>query len=366
MLAGVGLFVPQLDEMLSQDGNEPSPVASNDREARSTWTAVDLSPHLSGDDAGERPTLLRRTDGQYLLYGGRVHLFYGPPESSKGWLTLLAGTQCLEAGGVVVYVDLEDSPRSAVERLLALGADPSVITDRFVYVRPDEPLSSPAAMEDLQDILRLAPALFVVDGVTEVMTLHDLDPNSNPDTSRFMALLPKKAAAAGAAVVLIDHVTKDAERRGRYPVGAGHKLAMLDGTGLSLDVVRLFGRGLEGMARITLHKDRLGFVRAAAAGGTVAGELHMSPGEEGRLDLRVKPAKAGPFRPTVLMERISRRLEHGDALSQNRILDEVLGKRTALIQALACLVAEGYVAVEHKGQAAIHSSVKPFREEEEQ
>ena len=32
-------------------------------------------------------------------------------------------------------------------------------------------------------------------------------------------------AAAGAAVVLIDHVAKDKEKRGRYAIGAQHKLA---------------------------------------------------------------------------------------------------------------------------------------------
>jgi hypothetical protein len=76
-------------------------------------------------------------------------------------------------------------------------------------------------------------------------------------------------------VALLDHVTKDAQGRGRYAIGAQHKLASIDGAAYSLEVVRPFGRGLTGVARIDVTKDRPGFVRSFAVGGSHVAELHV-------------------------------------------------------------------------------------------
>jgi hypothetical protein len=77
-------------------------------------------------------------------------------------------------------------------------------------------------------------------------------------------------------------------------------------------------------------------------------------------------APSDTFRPTVLMERISRFLESQDeACSQNHIRERVTGKVAALLQALDLLVAEGYVeAFEGPRGARLHRSVERFRDEE--
>ena len=74
----------------------------------------------------------------------------------------------------------------------------------------------------------------VIDGMTEAMVLHSLDPDHNADVARFMATLPRVLTKTGASVIVIDHVTKARESRGRYAIGAQHKLAAIDKTTLVL------------------------------------------------------------------------------------------------------------------------------------
>ena len=59
-----------------------------------------------------------------------------------------------------------------------------------------------------------------MDGITEAMSLHGLQLQDNNDVARFMVMLPRRFARTGAAALLIDHVTKDRETRGRYAIGA--------------------------------------------------------------------------------------------------------------------------------------------------
>ncbi len=78
----------------------------------------------------------------------------------------------------------------------------------------------------------------VIDGVTEAMSSNGLDPNSNADVATFNALMPKRIAKEGAAVVMIDHVTKSEEGLGRYAIGGQHKLSAVDGSAFTVEETR--------------------------------------------------------------------------------------------------------------------------------
>jgi hypothetical protein len=170
---------------------------------------------------------------------------------------------------------------------------------------------------------------------------------------------------AGAAVNLIDHVVKDKDSRGRYAIGAQHKLAGVD-VAYRLEVVHPFGRGREGLIKVAVTKDRPGFVRQYAANrewvallrlssedGTVTATLTHAEGDQGALS----------FKPTKLMERISKLLEADPGLGRNEIRSTVGGKQTYVDLARKLLVSEGFVRVERDGQAKRHYVVKPYREE---
>ena len=101
----------------------------------------------------------------------------------------------------------------------------------------------------------MAPYFAVIDGVTEALTIFGLDLNDNADSARWYQQLPRPIVRRGAAVLLIDHVTKDREGRGRFAIGAQHKLAGVD-VAYGVEVVEPFGGGRDGLVKVTVAKDR--------------------------------------------------------------------------------------------------------------
>jgi AAA domain len=239
------------------------------------WEPVDLAPILAGESIEAPPSVLVRTDGQGLLYPGKVHALAGPPESVKGWLALVTSAERMALGEHVLYIDFEDTAATAVARLRALGVPDSHIFGLFHYVAPEDPLRG-----DIRDLVPEGTGLAVLDGITEALTLLGLKLIDNTDVAKFLGMVARPLAAAGPAVLMLDHVVKDREARGRGAIGAQHKLAGVD-VAYSLDIIRPFGRGLEGLSRLTITKDRPGFIRAHATGRKLAGDVELvSEGSE--------------------------------------------------------------------------------------
>jgi AAA domain len=327
------------------------------RVGANTWAPIDLTELVTGEYTQEAPALLRRSDGICLLYRERIHEIRGEPESGKSWLALHACAEQIAAGENVVYIDFEDSAPAVDDRLLELGADPGAIVRHFSYIRPDEPLV------EIGPLLALKPTLAVIDGVTEALTIHGLDLRDNTDIAKWLALLPRPLQRTGAAVVLLDHVSKDKETRGRWSIGAQHKLAGVDVAYL-LETVEPFGRGREGLVRITEWKDRPGFIRRHAVDRWV-GNLRLASDHAPGVTCAVEaPAEKGVFRPTALMEKVSRLLEEQPGLSRRAVRTGVKGKNDYVDLALELLVANEFVAVERDGQARRHRVVRPYREAE--
>ena len=69
------------------------------------------------------------------------------------------------------------------------------------------------------------------------------------------------AARTGAAVGLIDHVTKDPTSRGRWAIGGQAKMSGLTGASYMVEVARIFGEGLCGEVVLRLGKDRPGTLK---------------------------------------------------------------------------------------------------------
>jgi hypothetical protein len=110
--------------------------------------------------------------------------------------------------------------------------------------------------------------LSVLDGITQALSNQGLNSNDGDQIASFMKMLPRVLARKyGAAVLMVDHVTKSADDRGRYAIGSQMKLAALDGAQFSAEVKKPFGRGKEGHVRIKVAKDRPGHVRPHATGG---------------------------------------------------------------------------------------------------
>jgi hypothetical protein len=334
---------------------------------RSSWAPVDLALVVAGVQAGEIvgpvPELMKRTDGVPLLYPGEIHSLAGEPETCKGWIVLAGVADLINAGSDVLYLDFEDAVASIVTRLLALGADPDRIPAHLAYVRPTEPFNTTA----FHALLERPYVLAVIDGLSEAYSLLGFEINSNDDASKFLAAIPRPLADKGAAVLEVDHVGRDRNSRGRYAIGAQHKLAGV-AVAYGTDVIDAPSRITPGLVKLTMSKDRHGHVRGHVTGRLIA-LVRITPENDGeRVRVVFDPPDAperedGKFRPTRLMERTSVAIEGMPGMSNTDIRDAVVGKAAAKALALRCLIEEEYVEQRKNGKAVCHYSLRPFRED---
>jgi hypothetical protein len=341
---------------------------------RSSWAPVDLTDALTGVDV-PGPTMLARSDGVRLIYAGRTHQFAGESESCKTWAALLCVAQVLGQGGEVLWVDFEDDDRGIVSRLLSLSVPKRAIAERFTYIRPDEPLCNRYGVATAgnaafgQALAARRYELAVVDGVTEAMTTEGLDLMSNADIATWSRRVPKRITSeTGAAVIVIDHVTKSTEGRGRFAIGGQHKLAGLTGAAYTFDVLKRLSRAVggepvSGSVKITVTKDRPGHVRGNAKGDTI-GVLELTSYPDGGLVVNIVPAGEASTVPDIeLLTRIGHHLATYDGASKTRIENDVDGKTDRIRSALGWMVDNGWVRVDKVGASHRHFLTDVGRQE---
>ncbi|ABS06160.1 AAA family ATPase [Kineococcus radiotolerans] len=365
-----------------EDGGEP---------VRATWAPVDLAAVVAGEHVVPVAEFMPRTDGVGLLYAGRVHSLAGEPESGKSLLAQAEVARVLAAGGSAVYIDGEDTPGNVVARLLAMGAPAEVLTgERFRYVRPEVSPGVLSEAQAWQQLLAQPVDMVVIDGVTEFLGLAGASSKDGDDVTAWMRGVPRRIAReTGAAVVLIDHVTKDRDTRGRWAIGSQAKLAACDAAYIVEPKLPL-GRGMRGLVVVRVAKDRPGGVRPHAAMPWRASDrtaevarvsvdssdgeairVVVDPpavgGESGEDDGPGVGHSGGGSRLTGYMERLSKVLEASpEPLTTNLLTkdtDVMRGRPQYRSQALATLVAEGYVAATPgPGRSQLHRSVRSYRE----
>lgn len=312
--------------------------------------------------AGTAPPVLPSIGG--LIYPGLRHQLLGEPESLKSWIALLLTVEQILAGHTVFYLDFESTPRDMLARLRDLGLDDQEIAAGFVYLQPDEPIGTGAAAADLAALVAARrPTLVTVDAMIGALSLHGLDPKSDKDIETFHRVLIDPLMEHGAASLILDHVIKNREERGRWATGSERKIGRVD-VALLVEIVHPFGRGRTGTARISTSKDRPGYLarpRAAdleLSSDTVTGQITWT------LTTATPGAEPAPFRPTFLMERASRYLEiQVEPVSRRHVEEHVQGKATAIRTALDILTAEHYItANDGPGRTKLLHSSRPYRE----
>lgn len=260
--------------------NERAERLRIDAEAREIVQAERAATNDTGDDYADVAALIAagierrqpdtgglRSDGIRLAYSAAVNGLVGPPESGKTLVAVHSACDTLKAGGRVLHVD---SDHNGAEATLALylaadGIDASLLADRnrfrYVDVRSADHLRRVVA-----DASQWSPSFVIVDSVGEVVPLFGGDSNSNDDYRRIHREVLSPLSGSGAAVLVLDHVTKE-EGRGGYAIGAGAKKAAIDGSYLAVVNVEPFVPGQGGAAALTILKDRHGGLRAASPAG---------------------------------------------------------------------------------------------------
>lgn len=376
-LANGGTLADLADDIGGQvDGTDGTDAAGGP----SSWEPLDLSAYIDGTHTPEVATLLPRSDGACLLYPGRLHSFHGESESGKSLVAQAEAARLLAEGERVLFLDFESDAATVVPRLIALGAPTAAIRDHLRYVRPHEPPTDAAGMRALDGLLSTRYALAVIDGLTDALGLLGASSLDLDEVSKFMRNFPRRVArSTGAATVVIDHVTKAQDTRGRFAVGSQAKMNALDGAGYVVEVVQPLGLGLRGVVSMRVAKDRPGTVRPVC-GTYRKGDrtqeacrvIFDATGDDGRTVVEVDaPAArvgdesdAGQFRPTWYMKRVSEFLDgRREPASGRVILDHIGGKAEHVRRALALMIDEGYVRTA-KGpkNAVLHALTRPYRQ----
>lgn len=337
---------------LSMDGAEEQPPPTS-------WAPRDLAAALNGEQE-PGPDHLQRADGAHLFYSGKVNGLIGESESGKTWIALLATAQALTTGRRVLFLDFEDTAVGVINRLQAMGVRDF---SGFAYIDPDSQLG-PREQTDLQSALDTDPHLIVLDGVNAAMTLLGLDLMSNKDATTFAQILLKPLSRTGAAVVYVDHLPKNTENQSKGGIGAQAKRAMTTGCAIRVDVKAEFGRGKNGILKLSVDKDRPGHVRGIAQGRHI-GDVHLTSNLDGTVGAVIEaPAnvEAGQWRPTVLMDRITELLTVTGPLTGRNITEQVSGRAEHIREALRLMVQDQILSIEQGRGTALIYSVRPASE----
>lgn len=256
-----------LDTLIRIDGDEVE---------RTSWWPIDIGAIIRGEAPAEPPPVFTIDDSNApaLFYAGKVNGLIGESESGKTWVALGVVMRALRQQQTVAYFDFEDTASGIVSRLRLLGATDDNL-QLLHYINPDQGLDK-IAIGDLRDFLGdTQPAVAIVDGFNAAMTLLGLDLMSNTDATKFSQMLLKPLTKTGASVIYVDHVPKSVENRGKGGIGAQAKRAMTTGCAILVESVEPFGRGQDGRIRLSVDKDRPGYVRGIATFGKEIGSVEL-------------------------------------------------------------------------------------------
>lgn len=339
-------------------------VAVREAEAHAAVVALQnpLTAHyLTGEGWRSEPpppppaVAMHLDEGGAVLRENRTYLLTGEAGLGKSFLMLGAAVEVANAGRAAVFLDWEDSRRTALVRVRALRVG---VTERGLSDDGTAHLFYACTVGDTTlPPLPNDSALVVVDSVSRVMGAMGLDENSATDFLRFVTGIvePLREAAPDAALVLIDHPGHADPKRAR---GTSAKRPVVD--------VELTLTMSAAHRRLVLRKDRHADY-TVPVGGAVA-DVYVHRGEEtSALHYRESVAtftEDGALRMTVLMEKVSRYLERqGAPVSKRSVVEHVTGRERNLSRAMDTLAAEGYVeATPGPNRAQLLDSLKPYRE----
>lgn len=311
-----------------------------------TWQAIDLrAPEFA--KPSDPPQLCG------LIYAGKRHLLSGPPEAAKTLLALIFALEEIRAGGHVAVIDFESGPAETRRLLEDLGATSDEI-GAIDYFEPDGPPTDC----DIQAILDAGATLAIIDALAGAYDASNLDDEKRREVERFARTWIRPLWQHDVATIAIDHVVKNVENRGRFSIGSERKLGAVD-VHLGLRANTQLHRGASGLITISTHKDRPAHLERPTA-ATV--ELHSDADTHAitwRFQLATGDADPSDWRPTVLMERVSRYIEgRPNGASRTEVYNAVTGKRTGLVAAVDCLVRDGNL----EGVGSLLRSRDPYRD----
>ncbi len=313
-----------------------------------SWEPINLAT------VEQRPAVRPTLGSLGLAYPGRRHIFSGPPESLKTLVAQIETLEVIRAGGRVVLVDLETGPWDTRDRLRDLGATDDELA-AVLYIEPD----TPPTEETIAVLVALGPDLVVIDAAAGAYDIAGLDDNKRQDVERFATLYVRGFWKAGIATILLDHVVKSAEGRGRYAIGSERKLGGCD-VHLGFEAVTPLSRGHRGVVKVTVHKDRFGHLSRPVAATL---QVTSDPNTHHITWALEADMQASDWRPTILMARVVSFLEtQTDSVNRRTIEQNVTGRAEYVRKAIDLLVRDDDITeIPGPGSSRLYALTKRVR-----
>lgn len=327
--------------------DEPRPLPP--KNGKANWLRRDLTNPLLRIPP-EPPAV------QGLIYRKKRHVLSGPQESAKTlvgyWLLIQAHRQ----GNPVAIVDFEMGDIAASQLLIDLGATIDELANIY-YTEPEGPPTD----HDLAEILEHKTEYALIDAAAGAYDATGLDDMSRKDAEKFARLWIRPLWRNNIGTIVLDHVTKDTKSRGKYAIGSERKTGQAD-VHLGFDALKPLTRGGNGLVRVTVHKDRPGFLARPTA---CMFDLSSDP-DTHRVAVQEREAHhtddTGEFKPTIYMEKVSRELgRHPEPRSRKQLEEGVKGKAEYVRDAIDWLVRDEYVTETAGARGArLYTMLKPY------
>ena len=297
-----------------------------------------------------KPKYLADSVGQYLVYPGEIHLFYGKPQTLKSWVLLgLLGT-C-----DVRYMDFENGRLPLKDRLTRLGIDKK---DASVFCFPE---TIDEIRTRFEEYLVTRPDVICIDGLPDLFGHLGKDGDNNKDAEDVFNMFLKPLTAVGIAVIALDHLPKSAtEGNDDYPIGAQKKkgtpsVLYLHRANKESDSVDFF-----------VVKDRHNQVSSRCEGygyPKYYGSIKLDKGD-GILDPSVHPIRT-PFLDGIEYEaedayrmiKVWNACRDNPGITQTQLDSEVKGNHQLRKEATENLKELGYLEIKRKGNALAHTVI---------
>ena len=159
-----------------------------------------------------------------LIYRGKRHAISGPPEAAKTLAALTIALEAIRARDLVAFIDFESGPAETRRLLEDLGATPAEL-DNVIYIEADGP---PDASDLERHIIAQGADLVIIDAAAGAYEASGLSENDRGDIERFARMWIQPLWRAGIATILIDHVVKNSDSRGKFAIGGERKLGGVD------------------------------------------------------------------------------------------------------------------------------------------
>ena len=239
--------------------------------AGNAWGRMDLSAIYAEGLEIQEPTIVRRSDGKGLFYGGLPNVIFGDPSAGKTAFVQHCAAEELRAGRAVYVVDYETNVTMWLTRLLALGLTRDQIEGRLYYLRVHEGIRPPAEFDPTAQLV-------IIDSLSSVIDNTGGDSNSIEGVEAAYRQIINPFTHAGLAAIIIDHVGNGDKSR---PMGSIRKTGLVQGVmyKVAQDEGMNFGRGRTGSSTLSLHKDNPG--GTGAAKGTPVARFIMESQDDG-------------------------------------------------------------------------------------